>query len=114
VATEVGTAVTAQPDRGTVTGDREQLGNVFRRLVSAVRAVGGDDEEMVTDLMGDRWRIALRLPSRLATDRLFTTADSGGNATALMLARAVIGRHGGTVGVETLDGTPYLTVRLPR
>jgi hypothetical protein len=30
-----------------------------------------------------------------------------------MLARAVVGRHGGTVGIESDGGVPALTVRLP-
>lgn len=113
VAAETGLTAVARPGSGTVTGDRGQLGQVFRRLVAAVRAVGGQDEEMTVELSGDRWRTALRLPSRQATDRLFTTADAGGNATALMLARAIVGRHGGAVGVDSVDGVPHLTVWLP-
>jgi signal transduction histidine kinase len=113
-AADTGVVVTARPQRGLVTGDRARLGQVFRRLTAAVRAIGGPDEEMVAEEVGDRWRIALPLPGRLATDRLFTAADSGGNATALMLARAVTGRHGGTVGVESAGGSPFLTVWLPR
>ncbi|GIF01249.1 hypothetical protein Ari01nite_87130 [Paractinoplanes rishiriensis] len=109
-----GVVVAARPPQGLVTGDRARLGQVFRRLTAAVRAIGGTDEEMVVEAVDDRWRIALRLPGRLATDRLFTAADSGSNATALMLARAVVGRHGGAVGVESVDGTPFLTVWLPR
>jgi signal transduction histidine kinase len=106
-----GFAVAAGPSG--VVGDRERLAEVFRRLVAAVRALGGDDT-MIAEPRGERWRIALRLPSRQASDRLFTFSESGGNATALMLARAVIGRHGGTVGVQSADGTPYLVVSLPR
>jgi signal transduction histidine kinase len=113
VAAEAGLRIVARPVSGTVTGDRRQLGQVFRRLVAAVRAVGGDDDEVTVELTGDRWRTALRLPSRQATDRLFTTAESGGNATALMLARAIVGRHGGGVGVDSVDGVPHLTVWLP-
>ena len=108
---EYGFVVLAEPE--TLTGDRERLEEVFRRLVAAVRALGGDDTG-VAEARGDRWRIALRLPSRQASDRLFTYSESGGNATALMLARAVIGRHGGTVGVESTEGTPYLVISLPR
>ena len=107
-----GAAVRATPGAGIVTGDRPRLESVFRRLVAAVRALGGSDE-MVAGLDGDRWRIALPLPSGRSTDRLFTTGGSGGNATALMLARAVVGRHGGSVGVESVSGTPHLLVRLP-
>jgi hypothetical protein len=97
-----------------VTGDRNRLGQVFQRLLTAVRAVGGNADEIAAELIGDRWRIALGLPWRQATDRLFTAGDSGGNATALMLARGVVGRHGGRVGVETLADAPYLVVWLPR
>jgi signal transduction histidine kinase len=102
------------PGRAVITGDREWLATVFRRLAAAVRAVGGSGEPITTEADGDTWRIALRLPDRQATDRLFTSTAEGGNATALMVARAVVGRHGGHVGVESVDGTPYLTVRLPR
>ncbi|GAA2659824.1 sensor histidine kinase [Paractinoplanes durhamensis] len=108
---ESGAAVTAEPAEGLVTGDRERLGQVFRRLATAVRAIGGDGT-MTAELVGDQWRVALPLPARQATDRLFTSADGEGNATALMLARAVAGRHGGRVRVESAEGTPYLMVWL--
>jgi len=111
---ETGLVRTAHPESGTVSGDRKWLGQIFGRLVTAVRAVGGEADEIAAELIDDQWRVALRLPSQQATDRLFTAADSGGNATALMLARAVVGRHGGRVGVESVDGTPHLMVWLPR
>lgn len=114
VAAAHGATVRAQASAPIAVGDRARLGEVFNRLIAAVRAVGGSADEIAAELLDDRWRIALKLPPQQATDRLFTAADSGGNATALMLARAVVGRHGGTVGVETVTGTPYLVVRLPR
>ncbi|MFI5890031.1 sensor histidine kinase [Actinoplanes sp. NPDC051513] len=91
---------------GTIVGDRERLGQVFGRLVDAVGALGGPPSRGEASADGDHWRIALRLPPDLVTDRLFT----GANATALMFARAVVGRHGGTVGVESAS----LVVSLPR
>jgi signal transduction histidine kinase len=114
VAAVHGTTVRAQAAAPIAVGDPARLDEVFARLITAVRAVGGDADVITAELLDDRWRIALELPPQQATDRLFTAADSGGNATALMLARAVVGRHGGTVGVETVTGTPYLVVRLPR
>ncbi|WP_433362791.1 sensor histidine kinase [Actinoplanes sp. CA-142083] len=89
----------------TFAGDRDRLNQVFARLVEAVRALGGAGR-MTASTDGDHWRIALPLPPDLVTDRLFT----GANATALMFARAVVGRHGGTVGVESAS----LVVSLPR
>ncbi|WP_433306119.1 sensor histidine kinase [Actinoplanes sp. CA-030573] len=94
---------------GTILGDRRRLAQVFERLGAAVRALGGEGGTIVAERAGDQWRIGFPLPGQYATDKLFT----GANATALMLARAVAGRHGGSVGVESEDGTPRLTVRLP-
>ncbi|MCU7726322.1 hypothetical protein ODJ79_21545 [Actinoplanes sp. KI2] len=108
---EHGFVVLAEPE--TLIGDRARLAEVFGRLVAAVRALGGDDPG-TAEARGDWWRIALRLPPGQGGDRLFTDSEAGGNATALMLARAVIGRHGGMVGVQSTEGTPYLVVSLPR
>jgi len=96
---------TVTGEQRTVVGDRQRLGQVVERLVAAARALGAP-AELVAAAEGDHWRIALRLPPELVTDRLFT----GANATALMFARAVVGRHGGTVGVESSS----LVVSLPR
>jgi hypothetical protein len=60
-----------------------------------------------------QWRISLPLPANGAADQLFTSTGDRSNATALMLARAVLGRLGGTVGIESEDGRPCLMVRLP-
>lgn len=98
-----GFAVAGEPE--TFVGDRERLDQALARLVSAVRALDGA-RAMTAEVDGEHWRISLRLPSDLVTDRLFT----GANATALMFARAVAGRHGGTIGVE--GGS--LVVSLPR
>lgn len=110
VAHEAGATIEARPASGIVVGDRDRLSQVLHRLIMAVRAVGGDATAITAELIDEWWRIALPLPERHATDRLFT---AGGNATALMLARAVAGRHGGRVGVETVAGTPHLVVWLP-
>jgi signal transduction histidine kinase len=113
VACDVGCRVEAQPQSGAVTGDRDWIGRVVGRLIAAVRALGGEVPAVSADLLGDRWRVALPLPGTQATDRLFTAAGSSGNSTALMLARAVVGRHGGKVGVETIAGMPHLAIWLP-
>jgi signal transduction histidine kinase len=91
-----------------VSGDPALLASVFTRLISAVRAVAGGDV-IETGIDEDQWRLGLPLPPETSTDRLFTATGGHGNATALMFARAVIGRHGGSVGIEH----EHLTVRLP-
>jgi signal transduction histidine kinase len=101
------------PPEGTITGDRARLAQVFRRLLAAVRALGGDGS-VEANTKGGHWRVAFRLPPEQPTDRLFTGAGGQGNAMALMLARAVVGRHGGQVAVETSEGTPYLCTTLPQ
>jgi signal transduction histidine kinase len=84
-------------------GDPSLLGEAFVRLITAVRAVAGGDL-VEADLDDDRWRLTMPLAGSSA-DRLFTAT----NATALMFARAVVGRHGGSVGIEH----SRLAVRLP-
>jgi signal transduction histidine kinase len=95
----------------TVLGDARRLGEVLERLLTAVRATGGTSAE--AGRRDGQWRLSLPLPPEVTADRLFTTTGTHGNATALMFARAVIARHGGTVGIESEDGTACLTVRLP-
>jgi signal transduction histidine kinase len=114
VAGESGSRVEPQPQSGCVVGDRDWIGRVVSRLIAAVGALAGEVPAVSADLLGDRWRVALPLPGTQGTDRLFTAAGSNGNSTALMLARAVVGRHGGKVGVETLAHRPYLVIWLPR
>ena len=89
-------------------GDPVLLGEVFERLITAVRALGGGDEIAAGPDDG-QWRLSLRLPPDTPTDRMFTATGEHGNATALMFARAVVGRHDGSVGIEH----EHLTVRLP-
>jgi signal transduction histidine kinase len=114
--TEVTTAAGASytgPAEGPITGDRARLSQMFHRLLAAVRALGGDGSLEAT-IEENRWRVAFRLPPQQPTDRLFTGAGGQGNAMALMLARAVTGRHSGHVAVETVGGTPHLCTTLPR
>ncbi|HEY0535308.1 MAG TPA: PAS domain-containing sensor histidine kinase [Actinoplanes sp.] len=96
-------AVVVSAGQAAALGDPSLLGEVFGRLITAVRAIAGGDlvEASVSE---DQWRLSLPLFESSA-DRLFTAT----NSTALMFARAVIGRHGGTVGIED----SRLTVRLP-
>ena len=96
---------------GTAAGDPDRLAEVFERLITAVRAVHG--ETVDARRRGDQWLLRLPLPPGASADQLFTATGAHGNATALMFARAVIGRHGGTVGIESDNGTAGLTVRLP-
>lgn len=107
---DTGVRITAAAP-GLASGDPGRLAEVFERLISAVRAVHG---ESVEARAGDgQWLLRLPLPPGASADQLFTATGAHGNATALMFARAVIGRHGGTVGIESDDGTACLTVRLP-
>jgi signal transduction histidine kinase len=97
-----------------VTGDPGRLAEVFRRLITAVEAIGGPQPlPVIAREEAGQWRVALSLPVHGAVDQLFTTTGAGSNATALMLARAVVRRHGGMVGIESEDGKPCLMVRLP-
>ena len=109
---EVASSYTGPP-AGVLTGDRSRLAQVFRRLQGAVQALGGDGA-IEASMANDHWQVALRLPAEQPTDRLFTSGKGQGNATALMLARAVVGRHSGQVAVESRDGRPYLSTTLPR
>jgi signal transduction histidine kinase len=93
-------------DPGLLTsGDPGLLGDMFGRLITAVRAVTGGGDVVEAGRDGEQWRFSLPLPPSVSADQLFTAT----NATALMFARAVVGRHGGSVGVEH----ERLTVRLP-
>ncbi len=112
VAAEAGAVCTTDPTAGLVTGDRERLGQVFTRLLGAVRVLEGPAAIEATG-DGDRWRVCFPLPSEQTTDRLFTTGETGGNAMALIFARAVIARHGGSVGLRSTAGTAYLRLILP-
>jgi light-regulated signal transduction histidine kinase (bacteriophytochrome) len=108
-----GTSVTAHPGQGEVTGDADRLAEVFDRLIAAVQAIGGPAVRLRVSQAAGEWRVALPLPPDTPADQLFTATGTRSNATALMLARAVITRHGGSVGVETDETGPALTVRLP-
>jgi signal transduction histidine kinase len=108
--------VVSDDDGPTVYGDPVRLAEAFERLLSAGLAISDPDQPMrIEASAGDaEWLVTLPLPGQGAADRLFTaTGAAGGNSTALMLARAVLGRHGGSLRVETHDGVPGLNVRLP-
>ena len=108
VTAKLGLFVAAGSGDSVLAGDPGLLAQGFERLITAVRAVGGGDE-ITSGPDGPRWRLSLPLPPDTPTDRLFTATGGHGNATALMFARAVIGRHDGSVGIEH----EQLTVRLP-
>jgi signal transduction histidine kinase len=114
VARRLNTSVVVTGTDGGVDGDRERLAEAFDRLIAAVQVVSGNAPSAVhASREPDQWRVALPLPPDGTADQLFTATGSRSNATALMLARAVVGRHGGTVGIESDGGVPALTVRLP-
>ncbi|AEV83215.1 histidine kinase [Actinoplanes sp. SE50] len=112
VALAAGAECSADPATGLITGDPARLGEVFSRLLAAVRALNGPAAIEAT-LAGTEWHVAFPLPEGQASDRLFTSGGAGGNAMALILARAVAGRHGGSVGVHSAGGTAYLRIVLP-
>lgn len=112
VAGAAGAECATAPASGLLFGDRARLVEVVNRLLAAVRALSGT-AEIEAELVGEQWRVSFPLPEEQATDRLFTSAGAGGNAMALILARAVVGRHGGSVGVHSAGGTAYLRVILP-
>ncbi|GIF07388.1 sensor histidine kinase [Actinoplanes siamensis] len=112
IAAAAGADCSVTPESGLITGDRARLGEVFGRLLTAVRALG-ESAGVRAERSGDQWLISYPLPGEQATDRLFTSTGAGGNAMALILARAVVGRHGGSVRVHSAGGTAYLRVILP-
>lgn len=112
VAGDAGAECSTTPADGLMIGDRERFREVFTRLLAAVRALSGT-AEIEAEQVDAEWRVSFPLPEEQATDRLFTSAGAGGNAMALILARAVVGRHGGNVGVHSSGGTAYLRVVLP-
>jgi signal transduction histidine kinase len=107
--------VVSDSDGATVYGDPARLAEAFEGLLSAALAISDPDQPMrVEASAGDaEWLVTLLLPGQGAADRLFTAAGASGNSTALMLARAVLGRHGGSLQIQTRDGVPGLSVRLP-
>jgi signal transduction histidine kinase len=107
-------ATTTVTGNGPVAGDQRRLAEVFERLVAAVRAVRSEPGPLAITAReeGGEWLVALPLPLHGAADQLFTSTGSKSNATALMLARAVVGRLGGGVAIETTAGRPCLMVRL--
>jgi signal transduction histidine kinase len=109
VAARLDPPVPFVPSGGSIAAaDPALLAEVFERLITAVRAIGGGDG-VTAGAADGQWRLSLPLPPDAPTDRLFTATGEHGNATALMFARAVIGRHDGSVGIEH----EHLTVRLP-
>ncbi|GAA2600908.1 hypothetical protein GCM10010435_95340 [Winogradskya consettensis] len=110
-AAHPGTRVTVTAGGGAVLADPVRLVGALIRLTAAVQAItgAGTPVELDATRLDDQWRISLPLPQDSAADQLFTSTGRRGNATALMLARAIVGRHDGTVGIEE----NALTVRLP-
>ncbi|MFI5934546.1 histidine kinase dimerization/phospho-acceptor domain-containing protein [Actinoplanes sp. NPDC051494] len=103
--------VTVTAGEGTVLADPVRLPEALERLTAAVHAISGgcSPVELSAAETDGQWRIRLPLPPDTAADQLFTTTGDRGNATALILARAIVGRHDGTVGID--DNA--LTVRIP-
>jgi signal transduction histidine kinase len=125
VAALVETAVTRWKDDVRVTadvtggpplqGDPGWLAELVDRLI-AVAVTTAPPRSTVTVQAApddDGWRLAVPVTSDQTADRLFTSAQGRGTATALMLARAVVARHNGTLRVVPGPDASAMVVRLP-
>ncbi|MER7004213.1 HAMP domain-containing sensor histidine kinase [Dactylosporangium sp. NPDC000555] len=113
-AAPVTLAVDGEP-RATIAADPAWLAALFERLLSVAVASAGDAPVRVTATAGpDGWLVRLPLHEQLTSNRLFTATGGARTSTALMLARAVVARHGGTLRTATAGGGGAIELRLPR
>ncbi|HKS99608.1 MAG TPA: HAMP domain-containing sensor histidine kinase [Rugosimonospora sp.] len=105
----------AAPAGPPVQGDAEWLTEMVDRVLAVAIAVVPTPATIpVVAHAGETgWLITVPMPANSAADQLFTATDARGNATALMLARAVLSRHGGRLRMSTHDGRPGLEITLP-
>ncbi|GAA3305451.1 MULTISPECIES: sensor histidine kinase [Dactylosporangium] len=103
------------PARLTITADPVWLESLAERLLSVAVASAGDTPVHVTArAAGDGWLVRVPLHEQLTSNRLFTATGGARTSTALMLARAVVARHGGTLRVASADGGGAVEVHLPK
>ncbi len=98
-----------------VHGDAGWLTQMIDRLL-AVAVSTAPPGAVITVLAtpdDDGWLLGIPLTAERITDQLFTSSHGRSNATALMLARAVVARHDGALRIATRAGRPEFEVRLP-
>jgi signal transduction histidine kinase len=107
--------VPAVSGRQFVHGDAHWLAVMVDRLIAVAVTAASPGLPVTVTAIGapDGWTLRLPVDSGLASHRLFTRIGEKSNATALMLARAVIARHRGGLTVSTRDGRAELCVTIP-
>ncbi|MFI5912577.1 histidine kinase dimerization/phospho-acceptor domain-containing protein [Dactylosporangium sp. NPDC051541] len=109
------TLAVEDPGHLTITADPAWLEALAERLLSVAVASAGDTPVHVTaQASGDGWLVRVPLHEQLTSDRLFTATGGARTSTALMLARAVVARHGGTLRMASARGGGAVEVRLPK
>jgi signal transduction histidine kinase len=99
-----------------VQGHRDQLGVVLENLVENGFRHGG--RHVVVTLFDRGFDVADDGPGiseanrAQVFDRFFTTDRAHGTGLGLALVRAIVLRHGGTVGVSSTPGNTVFSVRL--
>jgi signal transduction histidine kinase len=102
------------PKHVTITADPAWLDALVERLLSVAVASAGDTPVHVTAVASaDGWLVRVPLHEQLTSNRLFTATGGARTSTALMLARAVVARHGGTLRMATAEGGGAVEVGLP-
>ncbi|WP_433607833.1 histidine kinase dimerization/phospho-acceptor domain-containing protein [Dactylosporangium sp. CA-139114] len=103
------------PGRLTITADPVWLDALVERLLSVAVASAGDAAVHVSaESSADGWLVRVPLHEQLTSNRLFTATGGARTSTALMLARAVVARHGGTLRMATSEDGGAMELRLPR
>ncbi|MEV6924480.1 HAMP domain-containing sensor histidine kinase [Dactylosporangium sp. NPDC051485] len=103
------------PGDGPITADPAWLDALAERLLSVAVASSGDGPVRVAAAPGpDGWLVRVPLHEQLTSNRLFTATGGARTSTALMLARAVVTRHGGSLRMATGPDGGAIEMRLPR
>jgi hypothetical protein len=79
----------------------------------AVASAGDAPVEVAASGGVDGWLVRVPLHEQLTSNRLFTSTGGARTSTALMLARAVVARHGGTLRMATGERGGAIELRLP-
>ncbi|WP_344617250.1 PAS domain-containing sensor histidine kinase [Dactylosporangium salmoneum] len=103
------------PGDGPITADPAWLDALVERLLSVAVASAGDGPVRVAAAPGPGgWLVRVPLHEQLTSNRLFTATGGARTSTALMLARAVVARHGGSLRMATGPDGGAIELRLPR